>query len=235
MGKRISFLVFFLFTVLLISACGNSVGQNGEYPYGDYEDEKMIGTVWEVKKSEGSIVVDISKWEKRDRKDNTTDEGYSYTAKIIEETVINHEDGTESSIDDIKMGQKVLVNPPRGNDFEGYPDKIILLEMSYEEKYSRLLSHIDGFNIVVMYEVGETLPMEMQDSIYGEVLNILEGTEHRAVVAWLEYNPDYIVDYKEEFDIEQFPAILVFNQEEVLLKTYNVNELYDFFKNLKKY
>ncbi|ALC85191.1 hypothetical protein AM499_04690 [Bacillus sp. FJAT-22090] len=187
-----------------------------------------------IKKSEGSIVVDISEWEKRDRKDNTTDEGYSYTAKITEETVINHEDGTESSIDDIKMGQKVLVNPPRGNDFESHPDEITLLEMSYEEKYSRLLSHIDGFNIVVMYEVGETLPMGMQDSIYGEVLNILEGTEHRAVAAWVEYNPDYIVDYKDEFDIEQFPAILVFNQEEVLFKTYNVNELYDFFKNLNK-
>ena len=218
--------------MFLISACGNSVDDSGEYLNSQYKDDEMIGTVWEV--NEDRIVVDISEWKKRDRKENTTDEGYSYIAKITEETDINHEDGTEASIDAIKQGQKVMVNPPEENDFEGHPDEIILLEMSDEEKYSRLLSHIDGFNIVVMYEFGETVPMEMQDSMYGDVLNILEGTEHKAVAAWVEYNADYIVDYKKEFGIEQFPAILVFNKEEILFKTYQVDELYDYFRNLKE-
>jgi hypothetical protein len=233
--QKTLFLVFFLFIILFISACSTSSGDNEVYSYGHYEDDKMIGTVWEVNKNENSIVVDISEWEKRDRKGpEITDEGYSYTAKLSKESNIINEEGTELSIDDIKKGQKVLVNPPRGNDFEGHTDEIVLLEMSYKEKYSRLLSHIDGFNIVVMYEDGKKLPKEMQDSIYGDVLNILEGTEHKAVAAWVLYDENYVVDYKEALDIERMPVMLVFNQEELLFKAYNIDDLYDFFKNLKE-
>ncbi|MBB6451661.1 hypothetical protein HNQ94_000082 [Salirhabdus euzebyi] len=232
MQQRISLLVIFLITLLFISACGKNTGDNGEYPYGHYKDDEMIGTVWEVNKNENSIVVDISEWEKRDRKGpDMTDEGYTYTAKLTKETLIEREDGTLASIDEIKKGQKVLVNPPRGNDFKGIANEIILLEMSYEEKYARLLSHIDGFNIVVMYKDGKTLPTEIQESVYENVMNILEGTEHRAVAAWVPYDENYVLDYKEALDIEQFPVVLVFNQEELLFKAYNVDDLYDFFKN----
>ncbi|THE11636.1 hypothetical protein E1I69_14395 [Bacillus timonensis] len=235
MGKRIPFLVIFLISMLYLSACGKNAVGNGEYSYGHYKDDQMIGTVREVKKSEDSIVVDISEWEKRDSKGpGITTEGYSYTSKINEKTVINDEDGTEVSIDDIKKGQKVLVNPPRGNEFEGYPKEIILLKMTDEEKYSRLLSHVDGFNIVVMYQMGEKLPDEMKEQMYGEILNILETKEQEAAAAWMEYDEDYVVDYKEELGIETFPAILVFKKEELVYKTYNVEEIYDFFKNLKE-
>ncbi len=117
--------------MLFISACDKSVGDNEEYPYGHYEDDKMIGTVLEVNKSENNIVVNISEWEKRDRKGpGINDDGFSYRANLTIETVIKHEDETEASINDIKKGQKVLVNPPRGDDFGGQPDEIILLEMS---------------------------------------------------------------------------------------------------------
>ncbi|TWT00538.1 hypothetical protein [Planomicrobium sp. CPCC 101079] len=234
MPRKIFCLVTILFMGFFVSACGKSTGVNGEYPYGHYEDDKMIGIVWEVNENKNNIVVDISEWEKRDRQPDLTDEGYSYTANFSKETRIIHEDGTEAFIADIKKGQKVLVSPPRGTFFEGHSDKIILLEMSYEEKYSQFLSHIDGYNIVVMYEHGENLPMEMQDSMYSNVLNILEGTEHSAVAGWIEYNEDYVADYKKELGIEQFPAILVYNQKELLFKAYKVDDLYDFFINLSE-
>ena len=222
-----------MITILFISACSVSSGDNGEYPYGHFEDDKMIGNVWEVSRNTNSIVVDISYWEKRDSKGpNLNSEGYSYSAKLSKDTKIKNEDGSKASIDDIKKGQKVLVNPPRGNEFEGYADEIVLLEMSYKEKYSRLLSHLDGFNIVVMFEDGEKLPEEWQDSIYGEVLKVLEGTEHKAVAAWVPYGENYVVDYKEELQIEQMPVILVFNQEKLLYKFYNVDDLYDYFKSM---
>ncbi|GGM43252.1 hypothetical protein GCM10011351_31510 [Paraliobacillus quinghaiensis] len=67
-----------------------------------------------------------------------------------------------------------------------------------------------------MYEDGKKLPTEMQESVYENVMNILEGTEQRAVASWVPYDDNYVVDYKEELDIEQFPAILVFNKEELL-------------------
>ncbi|WP_096156204.1 hypothetical protein [Bacillus sp. FJAT-45066] len=234
MRQRIQFLVIFLFSVLLFSACASSTGEKGEYPYGHYEDDKMIGTVKEVQKNENSVVVNISEWEKRDIKGpNITSEGYSYIAMIADETIIKYENGTEASLDDIQKGQKVLVNPPRGNEFEGYPEEIILLDMAYEEKYSGLLSHIDGFNLVVMYVEGEKLPSEMQELVYGNTLDIMKNKEKKIVATWWEYDEDYVVNYKEELDIERFPVMLVFNQEELVFKTYNVDELYDFFKNLK--
>ncbi|TFB15066.1 hypothetical protein E3U55_12500 [Filobacillus milosensis] len=231
MQRNIIFLIFFLFVISLASACSKSEGDYGDNPYGHYEDDKMIGKVLEVNKGESSIVVDISKWEKRNSKNPWTDEGYSYKATITDETVIMHEDENKVSIGDIKNGQKVLVNPPRGDDFKGHPVEIILLEMSYEEKYARLLSHNDGFNVVVMYEDGKKLPKEMQESFYKNVLEILEGTEHRVNASWMRYDEDYVVDFKEVLDIEQFPVLLVYDEEELLFKTYRVDELYKFFKD----
>lgn len=244
MRQKFSYVVILLFIVFVISACGkgtensgeDSSGDNGEYPYGHYEDDKMIGTAWAADKTENVIEVDISEWRKRDWKGpDMTSEGYFYLASFSETTAVTYEDGTEASIDDIKNGQKVLVNPPaKGDDFKGHADEIVLLDMTYEEKYGRLLSHIDGFNIVVMYEYGNSPPMELQEPLYEDVVNILEGTEHDVVGAYIEYDPNYVVDYKEELEIEQFPVILVYDQEELLFKAYNVEEVYDFFRNVKE-
>ncbi|MDZ5472968.1 hypothetical protein SM124_14720 [Bacillus sp. 31A1R] len=225
MPRIILSLIFLLFTVLFISACAGDYGRH-------YVDDEMIGTVWEVKKGE-KIVVDISEWETRNSKGNKKDIAYPYAANIKEETVINHEDGTKASIEDIKKGQKVLVNPPRGNDFEGYPEEIVLLEMTYEEKYARLLSHIDGLNLVVMYEDEEKLPSELQEPIYENITNILKNKDQRAVAAWMEYDEDYVVDFKEELGIERFPVMLVFNKEELVFKTYYVDDLYNFFNTFR--
>ncbi|WP_146137236.1 hypothetical protein [Planomicrobium soli] len=234
MYRRICWLVIWVFLLLLISACGRSIDLNEANPHRHYKDDKMIGTVWEIDNDDNSLIIDISEWEKRDRKGaGITDEGYSYMARLSEETRMKYEDGRAASIDDIKKGQKVLVNPPRGNKFEGYPMELVLLEMSHEEKYSRFLSHIDGFNIVVMYENGGTVPVEMQDSLYGNVLDILEGTEHEAVAAWIEYDEDHVIDYKKDLRIEQFPVILVFDPDALLFKTYHADDLYAFFNNLK--
>ncbi|WP_157998051.1 hypothetical protein [Ornithinibacillus scapharcae] len=234
MLRRILFIIISLISMSFISACTNSTEVHEEYPYGHYEDDKMIGTVSEVNKSENSIVVDISEWEKRGRKGpDMTDEGYSYTALITDKTLIKHENEKEAFIDDIKKGQKVLVNPPRGNDFEGQPNQIILLEMSYEEKYARLLSQKDGINIVIMYTNGTPLPEEMYEPLYDNVTKILEGTEYSPSASWVLYDENYIVDYKEEMEIKQFPAMLVFNEKELIFKDYSVEGLYEFLRNLR--
>ncbi|WP_047984343.1 hypothetical protein [Ornithinibacillus californiensis] len=218
---------------LFLVACNENAEEGEEYPYGHYEDDKMIGDVREINKDEQIIEVDISEWEKRDRKGpGMTEEGYYYTAKITDGTTFAYEDGTEASIEALKKGQKVLVNPPRGDSFEGEANEIILLEMTYEEKYWRLLAPSDGFNIIVMYQPGERVPAEMEEPMYENVLNILEGTEHSAGAGWVPYDKDYIVDFKEELDIEEFPVILVFNKEELLFKGYSLDELYTFLENL---
>lgn len=244
MQRKIHFLIVLLVSMAVASACGtdrndsggNSTGNNGEYPYGHYEDDKMIGTASSVNKTENIIEVDISEWSKRDWKGpDLTSEGYYYNARFTEETSITYEDGAPASIDDIKNGQKVLVNPPaNGDTSEAHADEIVLMDMTYEEKYWRLLSHIDGFNIVVMYEYGNSPPPEMQEPMYENVLAILEGTEHDVVGGYVEYDSSFVVDFKEELEIEQFPVIFVYDQTELLFKGYEVEELYDFFRDLKE-
>ncbi len=151
---------------------------------------------------------------------------------ISDQTVIKDEEYNETSLEDIKRGQKVLVNPPRDDSFEGHPNEIIFLEMTYEEKYSRLLPHTDGMNIVIMYRENEPVPSELQETMYERAMNILEGTEYRATAGWVPYDNDYVVDFKEELDIEQFPVILVFDGKELIFKGYSDEDLYDFFRTL---
>ncbi len=100
--------------------------------------------------------------------------------------------------------------------------------MTYEEKYKGLLSHLeDTLNIAVMYEEGETPPSQMDEQL-------MEKVEQETVMTWRPYQKDYVVDYKEELNVEKFPVILVFNREELVFKTNKVEELYEFFKNRAK-
>lgn len=221
-GRNVVSLTILIMSTLLITACQDTKDTNEE-PQGQYEDDKMIGLVREVDTENSVISVDISRWEKRDRGNVTTDEGYAISAELTDETTLQYEDTTEASLHDIKEGQKVLINPPKGDGFKGVAGEFILLDMTYEEKYRGLLSHIeDTLNIVVMYEEGETPPPQMDEQL-------MEKIEQETVMTWRPYQKDYVVDYKEELNIEKFPVILVFNSEELVFKTTKVEKLYEFF------
>ncbi|RSL35398.1 hypothetical protein D7Z54_02210 [Salibacterium salarium] len=223
MGRNVVRLTILIMSTLLITACQETKNTDEE-SHGQYEDDKMIGLVREVDTENSVVSVDISRWEKRDRGNITTDEGYGISAEITDETILQYENTTEALLDDIKEGQKVLINPPKGNGFKGVAEEFILLDMTYEEKYKGLLSHLkDTLNIVVMYEKGETPPPQMDEKL-------MEKIEQETVMTWRPYQKDYVVDYKEELNIEKFPVILVFNSEELVFKTNKVEELYEFFK-----
>lgn len=49
-----------------------------------------------------------------------------------------------------------------------------------------------------------------------------------------EYEEDYAIDYKKEFDIKEFPVILIFDTEKLIFKTYDVEEAIGFFKRLDR-
>lgn len=112
-------------TILLISlfltACGDK-------PYGHYEDDKMIGIVENVDAEKSQLVVDISEWHKRDvRGPGIDDYGVSIPIEITDDTVIRNNDGKSITIDNLKMGQKVLVNPPHENNSHYKAKEIVLL------------------------------------------------------------------------------------------------------------
>ncbi|MCM3611653.1 hypothetical protein M4S82_10350 [Planococcus sp. MERTA32b] len=234
MQRVIGSILVLVIGIMGVSGCGKSgsdataFGEEGFH----HKDDEMIG--WVVNTKDHVIEMEISEWKKRDS-NSETEEGYAYYASFSEETAIAYEDGTEASVDDIKDGHNLMVFPPaKGNDFKGHADEIVILDMTYEQKYEKFLAHRGGFNIVVMHESGTSLPDEMRDPLFENAGAILAETGQRVGTAWIEYNPDYVVDYKEELDIEQFPVILVYSQEELLFKSTNVDEVYEFLEEIKE-
>lgn len=219
-----------MLAIFLITACGTP---SGNKPYGDHKDHKMIGTVISVDLDINTIEVNISEWEKRDISGPLiTFEAYFYTAEITNETVIRYEDGTPANLKDIKRGQKVLVNPPRGDDYRGEVEQFILMEMSFKEKYSRFLPYQeDMLHVVVIDESDEVLPFDIEDPIYENILKIVKNRLQTPGVTRIAYDETYAVDYKQELDIDQFPVFLIFSYEELVYKTYDVEEIYEFFRD----
>ncbi|WP_415639942.1 hypothetical protein, partial [Paenibacillus lupini] len=129
-------------------------------------------------------------------------------------------------INSLEIGQKVLINPPKMSD-EGIRYKakeIILLEMSYEEKYKRLLSHQKGkYLTTVFVKEGDSLPATMKDKLMGLL--------SKSPINFGVYQEDFIVDYKQELNIEKFPVILVFDTKGLVFKTNDVDELEAFFNS----
>lgn len=183
--------------------------------------DKKVGYVLEVDSENNEIVIDISEWETRNISGPVkTLEGYTYLAKINDATIIRYEDGTEASVTDIRNGQKVSLSSIKLDRFLGEVKEIILLEMTLAENYTGLLSPMgDKLNIVVIYE--DDLSPDIELAVFK---NITENTVGR----WIEYDENYVIDYKQEFDIEQFPVALVFNSEELLFKTCDVQDLDEF-------
>lgn len=120
MPKKLTVLLLLLI-LCLIAACNK--------PYGHYKDDKMIGTVQRVEPDNNLLEVDISEWDKRDLSGGIPDYGVYITVEITDDLIIKNEDGTLSEIHQLKIGQKVLVNPPMSDEGDDYEAKeIILLE-----------------------------------------------------------------------------------------------------------
>jgi len=181
----------------------------------------MIGKVQDIQLEDNLLEVDISEWHKRDVRGGVNDYGVSITLPITDELVIKNEDGTLSELSSIKTGQKVLINPPT-DDIEGeYKAKeIILLDMTYEEKYDRLLSkNKDNYRTTVF--LGNTPSSELESKLMGLVSH--------STINFADYPENYVVNYEKELDIEKYPVMLVFDTEKLVFKTYDVDELIEFF------
>lgn len=186
----------------------------------------MVGIVREVLPNENKLRVDISKWEKRDT-NNTEDIGYEYMTTITNDTNIHHEDGTKTTLEQIKLGQEVVVHPPRGNDFEGTANEVILKNMSYNETFHRLFSRYeDRLNISVIYNPEQRLSEKWRNSIISQFED--QNISPSPTIGWIPYEENHVAAYKKEFNIENFPVALVFNTEELVFQTDQVNELIDF-------
>ncbi|MBZ5201882.1 hypothetical protein HU147_11690 [Planomicrobium chinense] len=158
-----------------------------------------------------------------------TDEGRGFHAVITDKTVLQFENGAPAELADFKHGQIVKVLPPTEEDLPVEVDEITILEMTYEEKYERFLTHIKGhYNLVVMYEEGNTGGLDVEKMFD----RLSDDVELNA--AQFPYPEYWVVDYKKELDIEKFPVILVFDTEGLIFKTYQEKEAYKFFDEQKE-
>lgn len=209
-------MILMLMSLFAILACSNK-------PYGHYKDDEMVGTVSSVKPETGIVEVDISEWHKRDLRGAINDYGVLVMVEVTDDVVIKNEAGDLSDISQIKVGQKVLVHPPNHSKVEEYKAKeMVLLEMSYEDKYARLLSKSkDRYVTTVFFEEEEGLASSMEQQLMGLVSN--------SPMNFASYPEKYAVDYKMELGIEKFPVMLVFDHQGLVYKTYEIDQLIAFF------
>ncbi|HIW33012.1 MAG TPA: DKNYY domain-containing protein [Candidatus Paenibacillus intestinavium] len=190
------------------------------------EDNQMFGNIARVEPENNLVEVDISEWDKKDIKSNIDDYGVSILVEITNDLIIKQESGSLSNINSLKIGQKVLLNPPRRIDESiTYEVKeIIMLEMSDNEKYKRLLSNQQGrYLTTVFIKEGDLLPPTMKETLL--------GLQSQSPMNFRVYQEDYVVDYKQELNIENFPVILVFDTNGLVLKTYDTDEMVAFFND----
>lgn len=200
---------------VVLAGCGTE--------YGHYQDNKMIGTVQHVDLDQNVIEVDISEWSKRDIRGGIDDYGVVLSIEKTDQLVMLNEDGTLSDIDQLKLGQKVFINPPKTKNNSNYEAKeVILMEMTFKEKYKSLLSNSKKRYRTTVWET-EQYPLQ------SETREKLMGLLSKSPISFGTYPGDYVVDFKKELEIERFPVMLVFDHKGLVYKTYDAAELAQFF------
>lgn len=218
MPKRMFILILLSISALLVSCASR--------PYGHYKNNQMIGTVQSVDPESGSIEVHISEWHKRDVRGGVEDYGVFIPIEEADKLVMSHEDGSSADIDQLKVGQKVLVKPPKRIKDDSYEAKeLVLLEMSYEEKYASFLSPSKSrLETTVMGGPGYKLTPEMEEQLMGLITN------KNSMGFGGEFTKNHVVDFEKELGIEKYPVMLVFDHKQLLFKTYDIDELAVFLK-----
>lgn len=214
-----SALLVLLTITLLLAGCSNK-------PYGHYRDDQMIGFISSLNEQEKMIQFDVSEWTKRDEKGpGINDWGAIYDAKLLPSTLIRNDAGDKLDWKDLKLGQKVQINPPKTKRVTDTPDELIILTMSDKELYERaglLASKNGSFRTTVLYENGQNEPFEVEE--IDKKANIILNGGYRSLV----YNPNYVLDMKKEFSIESFPVILVFDTKKLAMKSDQLEDIVAF-------
>lgn len=209
-----AFLLICLISLPALASCGSG---------SEFSDDEMIGKVLSVDAERRLLEVDISEWYKRGEGRSRNDLGIVIPIEATEQLVIRTEDGSSIALDRVKIGQKVLVNPPKDKKEGDYAAReVVLLEMTYEEKYGKLLSqHANKYKTTVFTEEGAPLPSETRERLMDVV--------PKSPISFGTYPDNFVTDYITELGIEKFPVMLVFDHQELVLKTYDPEELLQFF------
>ncbi|CAM4161844.1 hypothetical protein L1N85_13465 [Paenibacillus alkaliterrae] len=219
--KRMSVTGAFLILAicLIITGCATK-------PYGHYKDDQMIGLVGSLNERDQIIDFDISEWTKRDERGPGMDDwGASYEARVLPSTKIRNEAGEQLQWADLKLGQKVQINPSKTEEITDTPNELILIPMSEEEILGRMGLFAGGkgsYRTTIVYEKGVKQPYDAE-YMEKEAPELFEGG-----LSFLEYNPNYVLDVKEALDIDKLPMFLVFDTEKLVLKTNKLEEVIAF-------
>lgn len=226
--NKIIFLASFLISVLILASCSEKTENNSSKENVVFQDDKMIGFVETVNVEMKYIIMDINDWMYRDiPKDAAVATNYTLKVKIDNNTVLLREDGSKAEFQTLKDGQKILVKPPTEKEGNVIATEIVLLELTYNDKFKHFLSkHPNNYRIVMIYDKDNPLPYEFE--------SMIRKINQDTTANFHEYKEDYAVDYKKEFDIKNFPVILIFDTEKLLYKTYDEEEALGFFNRMDK-
>ncbi|MDQ0115667.1 hypothetical protein [Paenibacillus harenae] len=220
-GCRSFAVMLILVLAFLATGCGRSQG--------GYKDDVLIGFFSRVDAEQGEVIVDISDWAHRnDKGPGQNDWGAEYHGKLTSSTIIRNEAGETVDLATLKEGQRVRIYPPDSSTDK--LDELVVLEMTEQEKYKRMgwLAQGKGRLHTVVVS-GENVDERYDDSkMEQEIPSALKGG-----LALMGYVPDHnaIIDVKGQFELEAFPAFLVFDNEKLVYKTYDTAELEKFLRS----
>ncbi|HHW36174.1 MAG TPA: hypothetical protein GXX18_02575 [Bacillales bacterium] len=229
MRTRKIFLVLLLFSMLFLYSCSEKVKKDENNV--EYQDDKMLGFVEKIYSEKDLIVVNINEWYHRDipkDEDTVIASNIITEVKTNDNTVFRYENGTKAVFETLKIGQKVLVTPPISQKKKNVlAMEIVLLDLSYHEKLRDFLSNDTNKLRVSIIQDAEN-PLSYDSEGMSDLIS------QEPTLNFHDYQKDFVVDYKKEFDIEKLPVILIFDTEKLLFKTYNLKDATDFIREWKK-
>ena len=103
-------------------------------------------------------------------------------------------------------------------------NNLVEVDISEWDK-SDVKGNVNDYGVSIFVKEGDSLPSTTEDTLMG----LLSKSPINLGV----YQEDFVDDYMQELNIENFPVMLVFDAEGLVNKTYDVDELVAFFYDQK--
>lgn len=179
-------------------------------------NEPMTGYIIELDAESEGATVDITDWTYRGRANawqDRPDAAQQYELAITPQTRIVTESGAFRTIEALRIGEKIRLEPPENEDTSTIA-KVTILEMELPEKYRRYLSPSkDLLRTIVYYEPGEQ-PRYSDLEFQSKAPRAFNGG-----ISWVRNDPGGINDFARDFDLRPGESILVFNADQLVYKT----------------
>lgn len=153
--------------------------------------------------------------------------GEVMTIGIDEKTIIVNEQNQNIPLNELKVGHKVKVSIIKMKSKNSVAEKIQLLNLEYGDVISSLLAPNEE------YHVAYFLDRDDKQTHKGFEKLLLDYKHQNYTFSLQNIDPEYPYDVRQILNLEQLPAYLVLDHQDLIAKFYEENELREYISQLK--